>query len=143
MKVLIYENRKYDPIMYDISTPEKESAAFLDIFDKVDESNGSFYQHLRQDFIVKICDPCRGGEHNKCVPYMAEGTSCGCDGSIECERRLLTLQHKSEVLSDLIKLYEAAFNGSAVSARKLLLETYQDFPPVKLRIAEVIDPLKP
>lgn len=32
MKIIIYENRKSDPICLDASTPEKENAAFLELF---------------------------------------------------------------------------------------------------------------
>lgn len=37
MKVLIYGNRKQDDEMYDISTPEKEAAAYLVVFKTLDE----------------------------------------------------------------------------------------------------------
>ena len=37
MKVLIYGNRKQDDAIYDISTPEKEAAAFLAVFKTLDE----------------------------------------------------------------------------------------------------------
>lgn len=37
MKVLIYGNRKQDDDIYDISTPEKEAAAFLRLFNTLDE----------------------------------------------------------------------------------------------------------
>lgn len=37
MKVLIYGNRKQDDEIYDISTPEKEAAAFLAVFKTLDE----------------------------------------------------------------------------------------------------------
>lgn len=36
MKVLIYGNRKQDDTLYDISTPEKESAAYLAVFKELD-----------------------------------------------------------------------------------------------------------
>lgn len=37
MSVLIYGNRKQDDEIYDISTPEKEAAAFLLLFKTLDE----------------------------------------------------------------------------------------------------------
>jgi hypothetical protein len=37
MKVLIYGNRKQDDEIYDISTPEKEAAAYLLLFRLLDE----------------------------------------------------------------------------------------------------------
>jgi hypothetical protein len=36
-KVLVYSNRKIDPIIIDTSTPEKEAAAFLKLFKHLDE----------------------------------------------------------------------------------------------------------
>ena len=36
-KVLVYSNRKIDPIIIDASTPEKEAAAFLKLFKHLDE----------------------------------------------------------------------------------------------------------
>ncbi len=36
MKVLIYGNRKQDDEIYDISSPEKEAAAFLRLFKNLD-----------------------------------------------------------------------------------------------------------
>lgn len=38
MKVLIYGNRKEDDTIYDISTPEKELAAYLALFNYLDEN---------------------------------------------------------------------------------------------------------
>lgn len=37
MKVLVYGNRKQDDEIYDISTPEKEAAAYLKLFNFLDE----------------------------------------------------------------------------------------------------------
>lgn len=37
MKVIIYENRKTDAMVWDASTPEKQAAAFLDLFNMLDE----------------------------------------------------------------------------------------------------------
>lgn len=36
MKLLIYANRKQDDEIYDISTPEKEAAAYLSVFQTLD-----------------------------------------------------------------------------------------------------------
>jgi hypothetical protein len=38
MKILIYSNRKCDPIYFDASTPEKEKKAYLALFKILDES---------------------------------------------------------------------------------------------------------
>ena len=37
MKILIYENRKSDPLYLDISTPEKEELAFIYLFEYLDD----------------------------------------------------------------------------------------------------------
>jgi hypothetical protein len=37
MKVLIYGNRKQDSDIYDVSTPEKEAATYLKLFQYLDE----------------------------------------------------------------------------------------------------------
>jgi hypothetical protein len=42
MKVLVYGNRKQDDDLYDISTPEKEDAAFLLLFKTLDEDWGVY-----------------------------------------------------------------------------------------------------
>jgi hypothetical protein len=42
MKVLIYGNRKQDNDIYDISTPEKESTAYLKLFHYLDEKWGVY-----------------------------------------------------------------------------------------------------
>jgi len=37
MRVLIYGNRKQDDYIYDVSTPEKEARAFIQLFQYLDE----------------------------------------------------------------------------------------------------------
>lgn len=45
MKILVYGNRKQDDEFYDISTPEKENAAYLTVFKVLDE-DWEVYQDL-------------------------------------------------------------------------------------------------
>jgi len=47
-KVLIYENRKTDPICWDASTPELENQAFLALFHLLDEE-WDVYLDLKED----------------------------------------------------------------------------------------------
>jgi len=46
-QVLIYENRKMDPIVWDASTPELEGKALLGLFNLMDSWN--FYEDLRDN----------------------------------------------------------------------------------------------
>ena len=46
-KVLVYDNRKMDPVIWDASTPELEDKALLALFKFFDEWN--FYEDLRDN----------------------------------------------------------------------------------------------
>jgi len=46
-KVLLYENRKEDPVVWDASSPELEEKAFRSLFNKLDEEY-NFYAELRK-----------------------------------------------------------------------------------------------
>lgn len=47
-KVLIYKNRKIDPLVWDASTPELEAEAFLALFDYLDNS-WKVYDNLKEN----------------------------------------------------------------------------------------------
>lgn len=48
MKILIYGNRKQDPDVYDISTPEKELAGYLMLFNILDQ-DWNVYDEIKSE----------------------------------------------------------------------------------------------
>jgi|SRR5579859_2237994 len=131
MEVLIYPNRKY-PLIYDISTPEKECAAVLLVFKKLDE--WGVYAGLEEDFLVGICEQCVAGFHQNC-DLQTGNIYCGCDKSDDCKRRARGLAQDSAIMARRIKLYNQARAGDASAAESLLVDYEQ------VQFLAVADPL--
>lgn len=124
MKVLIYGNRKQSDMIYDISTPEKEAAAYLDIFNMLDK-DWEVYIDLEDDFVVTICEPCQKDLHKYCDGDKYHGdsgniTHCGCEGSEECKKKSEKIKTESYCLAKQIKWYNLAKSGDAKAAISLL-----------------------
>lgn len=49
MRVLIYGNRKQDDYIYDVSTPEKEARAFIQLFQYLDEDQDVYAGDLTRE----------------------------------------------------------------------------------------------
>ena len=56
MKVLYYDNRKIDPILWDASTPEKEDAAFLALFHVLDEDWECYHDLDEREGYLNLTD---------------------------------------------------------------------------------------
>lgn len=57
MRVLVYGNRKQDDVIYDVSTPEKEEAAFRTLFKLFDEE-WQVYSELKDVDPPIVCEAC-------------------------------------------------------------------------------------
>ncbi len=140
MKILVYENRKCDPEYWDISTPEKRTAAYLAVFQYLDDA-WQVYSDLEEieTLGTAICEPCQKKIHRLC-----ERADCVCVDSEECSRRT---KQRGYDLRDAIQqkaLYDAAKNGNATAAYRLVRSRGSDSSEYEnVQEREVNDPLAP
>lgn len=133
LDILIYKG-KYDDEIYDVSTPEKEAAAYLMLFGYLDEEWG-VYSDIEEPTPLKVCEPCEKALHRLC-----EGT-CACENSPECRKK--SRRAKSDYDRDLSvkRMYDKAKAGDAEAAKRLLYarkgNEYEGF-----QLGYVIDPLE-
>ena len=59
-RVILYENRKSDPLVLDVSTPEKRTAAFLCLFRVLDEEWQVYSELNKRE--QTLYDKARGGD---------------------------------------------------------------------------------
>lgn len=109
-KVLIYGNRKCEDLIWDISTPEKEEAAYRALFIMLD-TQWLCYSELAHAKKPTLCEPCFKGLHRHCELK----DSCICTarfcGGTSVEKR-----------SRWIELYKLAKQGDYEATRKLMTE---------------------
>lgn len=113
MKILIYGNRKTDPTIYDISTPEKENAAFLLLFKMLDE-DWEVYSDIEKAEKFEICKPCIHNLHDRCD----EG-NCICSAE-SCKKQFRRAESERKKIESMVRWLKEARRGSAESARKLM-----------------------
>jgi hypothetical protein len=77
LKILLYENRKCDPVAFDASTPELEKAAYLALFKLLDE-----------DWEVYSC-----GDLNAIQQKLYDKAKAG---DVEAAKKLLTARRDYE-----------------------------------------------
>lgn len=137
MTVLIYENRKQDPDMYDISTPEKEAAAYLKLFNYLREDWQVYSDIEEADEVTTLetCEPCGKEIHRLC-----EG-NCACEATPACKQKSRYAQSDVARANSLKRLYNAALGGDAIAAKRLL-QARKDHEYEGFSIGEVIDPLE-
>lgn len=137
MKILVYGNRKQDDEYYDASTPEKREAAYLRVFQTLDEI-WRCYDELKsyKTEKKKVCEPC-----TKDLCRLCEEDSCYCENSLECKNRNQKEAWEEEEILEQQKWYKEAKSGNGNSAIKLLQER-SDNEYEEIRETEVIDPLE-
>ncbi|VVB80366.1 Uncharacterised protein [uncultured archaeon] len=129
-KVLIYENRKCDPYIYDISTPELEEKSFLALFNVLD-NEWSVYNDLdnletppRPSLTLEQIAELPSGN----VRLLAEREHAEYNSLMKDFRRS----------SEQKRLYELAKKGDTKSARKLLRQRV-DYEYERWSVCDVID----
>ena len=135
MKILIYGNRKQDPDMYDISTPEKEAAAYLKLFKYLDE-HWQVYCDLEDDVEdVIVCEPCTANLHRHC-----EGR-CACEADPNCKSKSRYALDELRIVKSHKRNYDLAKAGDAAAAKKLI-NSRKENEYEEIGFGSVIDPLK-
>lgn len=134
MRVLVYGNRKQDDVIYDVSTPEKEAAAFLLLFKMLDE-DWEVYTDLDDVEELKKCEPCSKGIHRLC-----EG-ECDCKDTPECQKKTARrFRTHSRQLQEK-GLLQKARAGDAAAAKQLLTNR-RTYEYEAFSYKDVLDPLK-
>ena len=110
-KILKYENRKCDPVYWDISTPELYEKALKSLFEVL--KVWQVYANLEDasDHYYKVCDECKGSQKVK----LSTGTFVcpKCKGNTSSE---LDVEEREESK----KLYKEALTGNFKAIEKLL-----------------------
>jgi hypothetical protein len=138
MKVLQHGSRKTNPVLYDISTPEKEAAAYLLLFTTLNEDL-QCYVDLEDG--SNLCEPCTDGQHKYCRGGCNGDEECSCDSTPDCKNhnhRALAVKLKNQVQRGW---YEKALNGDWKAA-KMLLTARNDYEYEEIEVLEVTDPLE-
>jgi hypothetical protein len=116
MKALMYGNRKADTTFYDISTPEKEAAAYLRLFAEL-RDDWQVYSELQEDDEETVCEPCGEGIHKYC---KGEDASCTCDKTDKCKLNNSRTLHELKVRDVHRSLFNQAEAGDWNAAKKLM-----------------------
>jgi hypothetical protein len=143
MNVLIYGHRKTEPVMYDISTPEKELAAYLIVFQTLEDFG--VYADLDEVQILEKCQPCEKGLHDYCVAGVNSrtGGECGCTETKNCKDRADRASRNIRQLMVWEKWRQEALEGNGESAKKLLKDrSHRQYEYETLEFGSVIDPLE-
>jgi hypothetical protein len=134
MDVLIYNGKHDEGLMYDVSTPEKEAAAFLILFAYLDE-DWDMYSDIEEPTPLAFCMPCVKELHRHC-----EG-DCLCDATDECKKKSGRAKRELGRARETKSLYDKAKAGDAAAAKRLLYgrkdNEYEDF-----QLGSVMDPLE-
>lgn len=139
LKILTYSNRKIDPVIYDISTPEKELAAYLLLFQQLDKDWQCYsdLDEIEVGTLYTACPPCLARLHEDC-----REDGCYCTAAFDCQRRSRSSLQQANRELEWKKLCDAARLGDPVAAKTLLTErSKQGYEYEEIRLAEVIDPL--
>lgn len=105
-RILIYTNRKIDPIYWDASTAELEAGAYLALFKHLDEG-WKVYLDLQEE-LEPLVFP---------VDHVS---GCRCDRCLSAPLRLKERANMEELRKKHLALYEKAKKGDALAARALL-----------------------
>ncbi len=136
MKVLRYENRKVDATLYDICTPEKESAAYLLLFKELNEE-----WHVYSDLAeteAALCEPCTDGQHKYC---RGNDSDCECAATPGCATANRSKLAASRITESQRALYKKALTGDVVSIRRLMVAR-RNYEYESVWELNVIDPLE-
>ena len=142
MKILIYGHRKMDAKMYDISTPEKELAAYLLVFKELEFNQ--VYADLDDIKLPEICEPCEKGLHSYCVAAESRRSAeCGCSAGTDCLKRAERANRAKRQLMTWQKWMNEARAGNGESAKKLLTDrSHRQYEYEIIEFGSVIDPLE-
>lgn len=136
MRVLRYENRKSNPVIYDISTPEKCAAGYLRMFKILDEV-WECYSDLEE--VPVYCDACTDGQHQYC-----RGSSCACKVTPTCKalNRGAVERHENNTLQH--RLYTKAKEDGDWKAAKRLMDARRNYEYESVREddIEIRDPME-
>lgn len=132
MKILIYGNRKQDDVLYDISTPEKEEAAFRAVFKTLDEK-WHVYSEIGRESVV--CEACQKGYHRGCEDVK----DCACTEP-NCPRNQKKQPFEIELRQRWIALYRQAKTGDFKAMKRLMQDrSERNHEYEELRYANVKD----
>lgn len=106
-RILIYSNRKADPVYFDASTEELEAGAYLALFELLDESWRCY------DALKEVEKP----YHQRPWGHV---DGCMCNECLAFRKENKDLPRREEERLEQFALYEAAKKGEAFAARKLL-----------------------
>jgi len=134
VKILLYENRKIDPICWDVSTPEKEKAGFLALFNYLDKDWG-YYDGL-EEWEKELADV---NELLKKLNSLKE--ECLKDIFQHEKERLKVQKKELEELKQRYFMLQKARNGNAVAAKSLLSQRLE-YEYEYWQIIEVENPLE-
>lgn len=113
MRVLKYENRKCPEQLFDISTPEKEAAAYLRLFKELD-GYWQCYADLAEVEKPVLCEPCQAKLHKHCAGC------CSCIETEECKRKNREYRQENLVNRMQRPLYLKAKAGDVDAIKKLM-----------------------
>lgn len=138
-KVIVYENGKCEPIVFDVSTEEKQEEAYRQLFEVVDRyaySAFRFSTESQKEKFERLQDP--EVEYEDSV--MIETERDGYVEKISKDEWRERIQHAKSRLSvkqERQQMYEAAKEGDADAARKLLDtmkgQPYVDYHELKIQ----------
>lgn len=120
-RILVYGNRKCDDTAFDISTPEKESAAYLVLLHLLD-FQWNVYTDLDEIEDIEVCAPCQNNLHDYCAAGIRSAVPCACHATKNCEDRSKQALHQNHQQKVWAKWLGEARGGNAESAKKLLRE---------------------
>jgi len=136
-KVIVYENKKCEPIVFDVSTEEKREEAYKQLFEVVDEYGVFHFSTERQEEkLNRLQNP--EIEYEDSV--MIETERNGYVEKISKDEWRGRLQHvRSQIsfIQERQRMYEAAKEGDADAMRKLLGtmkgQPYVDYHELKIQ----------
>lgn len=143
MKALVYEHRKKEGQIYDISTPEKEVYAYRRLFLELDHYWNVYAEIEEMDDVpapeeTQICEACDKNFHKGC-----EGSSespCTCKEKVCANKNghFLLYQRK---MRKWYGLYTRAKAGDGLAAMQLIKErSKEQFEYEEVREIEISDP---
>lgn len=136
-EVILYENRKPPPVVYDISTEEKREEAHRHLFKLLDEWNVFFFGSKKQEEELKRL---RNPEIENEDFVFVEGSRNSYVKRVskdDLEERIEKLESEIETINHMRSLYESAKEGDLSAIRELLSsvkgQPYADFKVVQVQ----------
>lgn len=121
-RILHYENRKIGDLYWDVSTPESEAGAFLEMFGFLDK-DWMIFSHLNEPLQE---EPTAAGHPEGCM----------CEGCVRARKRNASLKGREQERLALFKVVEQARKGDARAARSAL-NNVKDDEYVRWKIIDV------